>query len=304
MKLKKIISVIAALAVSSCFAISANAATEDQKLTVNPVISIDEDEYYIVDYELSYNGSLEMKKTTVSKFNYYKGSGIYSYALHINNIKEDDYIIDVSSTYQDASVNLDGNTLKITNYAGDTVAKVWSITDGENISLATIVTNYTTSQKTHNEIYNMFKNIGQSIIEVATITDDNVKGSEQISKQKHVTSYGITGDGNKYPDTHYKLNIATLANISGNTVSFDNEETSSIENGKQLVVLSQNLNSTDLTKDSKIAITYGDKTRESAETIFKLLGIEGEGTATGRTINVNVKTADTNSADGFSFQIK
>lgn len=306
MKLKKIISVIAALAISSCFVISASAATttEDKKLTVTPVVGVDKYGHYEVKYELSYNGSLEIKTVEVGRDILYQGSGIYAFEFSINNISESDFAQKYSSAYQKAIINLVGSTLKIGATSQGSAETVWSTKPDENIVLATISTNYTPNQKTHNEIYNIFKNIGKTIIKVYTTDSTGVEGKYNVSDDD-IVGYGINEDGKtKHVDAVYKLNVATLANISGNTVSFDNEETSSIEDGKQLVVLSQNLDGATLNKDNKIAITYGDETRESAKTIFELLGIEGEGSVTGRTINVNVKTVDTNSADGFSFEIK
>lgn len=205
-----------------------------------------------------------------------KGKTVTAMTSILNFANQADYIL--SGTVKAGSIPIDETTTYNSNTKtfGVNYANTTGVTAGDLLYTMTI---------------NLKEPVTGTIDDNNTVSFNNNALNDFTASTRRLTfTVDGVGSGNQSGSFTYKAPTSTY--------------TSSIEAGKQLVVLSQNLNGEDLTKDSKIAITYGDETRESAETIFELIGIEGEGTATARTINVNVKTADTNSADGFSFEIK
>lgn len=89
-------------------------------------------------------------------------------------------------------------------------------------------------------------------------------------------------------------------------VTFENLETSTIGNDKQLVLKNTNIEGSTLKNTDKIKITYnGTDSKISDKTIFELLGIEATSgaTATGKDIRIGVKADSTLDASLFAFDI-
>lgn len=240
MKIRKLISLISSLAiVTGVFASFATVsyATETTPANINVEVSVDEWGYYCVDYMFSLDDTtlgVAVSKTNRG-VNYYSGTGILGVAINVEGLsaaiegnpvmQASQHIISAGAAENDYK-DTDPNRY---SYSNAIMAVQELAGSGEAAKLVSLATNFSKTEKTADEIKEMFSNLGYVSVKTVTVTDI----SEGTNVSSNAVTYAISAPGEKHVDADYSINInpATEEPVVDNTVAFEGF-TGTKENGE------------------------------------------------------------------------
>lgn len=185
-------SVAIACTMFASFATVSQAKTEDQGAEIYVTTSVDEFGFYCVNYNFKLKDQvLGLASRTEGRTTYFTGSAIYASQITVNGVTAEDIYVDgmFASNLVGYTGNVTDSALMMTG-AGSTVATL--VGSGETVVLASISTNYETSQITEDALIEKFSDFGFTSVKIATVSD--LVGTTAIDNSM-VTTYAVGHDG-------------------------------------------------------------------------------------------------------------